>query len=216
MSKRYLGSTMKVLGSIDAGAKRFYNSFGEFDFATFEMNGVVYKMISSGDLFKMEDNDTDWIEVKPRWCKKGIYPEVTISGVPIKSYTLALTLADVDFYTNYMSDSNLVVNHTVEGNDKVYDGGKCFSCPLRSVSYNPKYLELVTVSQNNKHGAFVSKYGLNGVFVSAKDVDVLLNFVLDPCRFDVDMQDVIIDYNKSIVVDFYKNRGYKFDLLLTV
>lgn len=216
MRKRFLGATMKVLGAIDTSAKRFYDSLGEFEFATFEINGVVYKMVSSGDLFKMEENDGAWVEVKPRWCKMGIYPEVTICGVPIKSYILALTLADANFYTNYMSDSSLVVNHVVEGSDKIYSGGRCFSCPLRSVAYNPKYLELVTVAQNNKHGAFVSKYGLNGVFVSAKDIDALVKIVLNPCDYDVDLQDTIIRYNKNTVVDFYRDKGYDLDLLFAV
>lgn len=216
MSRRFLGSTMRVLGAIDASAKRVYNSLEEFSYATFEIGGVLYKMLASGDLFKKEEYDSEWVEVKPRWCKKGIYPEVTISGVPIKLYILALTLSDSKFYENYMSDSNLVVNHTVESNNKVYDGYKCFSCPLRMVAYNPKYLELVTISQNNKHGAFVSRYGLTGVFVSAKDIEDLSKLMVDPQDYGSNDRGDIVEANKGLVVDFYRSKGYDFDLILEV
>ena len=38
---RELKGTMKVLGSIDATAKRFYNEDGDFDFAVFDDDGGI-------------------------------------------------------------------------------------------------------------------------------------------------------------------------------
>lgn len=209
---RELKGTMKVLGSIDATAKRFYNEDGDFDFAVFELGDSVYKMLSDGSLYKKDGYSDSFVKVEPHWCKSGIYPEVSFNGVMIKLYILAMVLSDEDFYNTYMSNSSFVVNHTVSSGEYAYFNNKCFSKPLRSVAYNPKYLEIITNSENTKHGRFVSKYNLNKVYVSAKDIDSLEKLLIDPLDVDASFRPDIVERNVDTVVRYYKDIGINFQL----
>lgn len=209
---RELRGTMKVLGSIDATAKRFYNKDGDFDFALFELGDSVYKMLSDGSLYKRDDYDDSFVKVEPHWCKSGIYPEVSFNGIMIKLYILAMVLSDKDFYNTYMSNSSFVVNHTVSSGEYAYFNNKCFSKPLRVVAYNPKYLEIITNSENIKHGRFISKYNLDKVYVSAKDIDVLDKLLIDPLDVDESSRPCVIEHNIDTVVKYYNNRGIDFKL----
>lgn len=209
---RELKGTMKVLGSIDATAKRFYNEDGDFDFAVFELGDSVYKMLSDGSLYKKDDCNDVYVKVEPHWCKSGIYPEVSFDGIMIKLYILAMVLSDDSFYDTYMSNSSFVVNHTVSSGEYAYFNNKCFSKPLRAVAYNPKYLEIVTNSENTKHGRFVSKYGLDKVYVSAKDVDSLEKFLIDPLDVDESSRHEVVEHNIDAVVKYYNAKGINFKL----
>lgn len=209
---RELKGTMKVLGSIDATAKRFYNEDGDFDFAVFELGDSVYKMLSDGSLYKKDDYDDSFVKVEPHWCKSGIYPEVSFNGIMIKLYILAMVLSDKDFYNTYMSNSSFVVNHTVSSGEYAYFNNKCFSKPLRVVAYNPKYLEIITNSENTKHGRFVSKYNLNKVYVSAKDIDSLEGLLIDPLEVDESFRQYVVKRNIDTVVKYYKDKGINFKL----
>ena len=209
---RELKGTMKVLGSIDATAKRFYNQKGDFDFAVFELGDSSYKMLSDGSLYKKDSYNDIFVKVEPHWCKAGIYPEVSFDGVMIKLYILSMTLSDESFYNTYMSNSSFVVNHTVSSGEYVYLNNKCFSKPLRDISYNPKYLEIVTNSENSRHGRFVSRYNLNKVYVSAKDIDSLEELLIDPLDVDESSRQYVIERNIDTVVKYYKDKGINFKL----
>ena len=209
---RELKGTRKVLGSIDATAKRFYNQDGDFDFAVFELGDSVYKMLSDGSLYEKDDCNDVFVKVEPHWCKSGIYPEVSFDGIMIKLYILAMVLSDDSFYDTYMSNSSFVVNHTVSSGEYAYYNNKCFSKPLRDVAYNPKYLEIITNSENTKHGRFVSKYGLDKVYVSAKDVDSLEKFLIDPLDVDEGSRHEVVEHNIDAVVKYYEAKGINFKL----
>lgn len=209
---RELKGTMKVLGSIDAIAQRFYNQDGDFDFAVFELGDSTYKMLSDGSLYKKDDYNDSFVKVEPHWCKSGIYPEVSFNGIMIKLYILSMVLSDKYFYNTYMSNSSFVVNHTVSSGEYAYFNNKCFSKPLRAVAYNPKYLEIVTNSENTKHGRFVSKYGLDKVYVSAKDVDSLEKFLIDPLDVDESSRHEVVEHNIDAVVKYYNAKGINFKL----
>ena len=214
--KRVLGSVMTVLGVIDSSAVRHYNEDGSFDYATFSFNCNDYIMKSDGTLLERGCFDNSFNVVSPSWCKGGIYPQVCINGCYIKSYVLSLTLANKDFYNYYMSDGSLVVNHTVtEFNGKLFDGKykyRSVAIPMKSVAYNPEYLEVISRSDNIKHGKFIEKYGLYGVYVSAKDLVSLSKLVIDPDSVDTEDRDIVIDYNKSIVVQYYTEKGLSINL----
>lgn len=214
MSKRFLGSVMKVLGYIDATAIRFYDKDEVFKFATFSIGDESYKMLSDGRLYK-EITFNDYKFVEPHWCKGGIYPEVIINGCPIKSYVLALTLTDTNFYDRYMNDSSLVVNHTVTEYNQDYlcfDGYRAVVKPKRSVSYNPTYIECVTRSANTKHGRLIDDYGLYGIYVSADDVDELKRILVNLKDVDDDYKELIARNNKELTMQYYYERGKDFDL----
>lgn len=214
--RRALGSVMTILGVIDSCAKRCFNKDGTFSYATFNFGNKDYLMKSDGTLYERDEVSDKFEVVKPSWCKGGIYPQVCINGCFIKSYVLALTLADENFYDNYMSDNSLVVNHTVtEYSGKVFDGlytYRSVARPMRNVAYNPDYLEVISRSDNIRHGKFIEKYGLYGIYVSAKDLNDLMKIVLNPDNFDDSDREHITEYNKAIVIQYYTEKGVNINL----
>lgn len=214
MAVRKLGSVMTVLGIIDSCAKRFYDSNGNFDSATFDIDDEQYRMLKNGDLYRFNCSTFEYEFVSSSWCKCGIYPEYRICNCPIKAYVLSKTLSDDKFYELYMSDSSLVVNHMVtERGTKVFRDIFGFAykkskvAPKKSVSYNPDYLECIKSKDNIRHGKFIYDYGLFGIRVSANDIDDLLktNKLINLNDIEDDSQDYAIQNNISIVKSYYED-----------
>lgn len=221
MCRRMLGTVMKTLGTINSNAKRFYDCDDKFNYANFALGNKQYRMDKDGNLYRFNTDTFEYDIINPSWSKKGIYPEYSLGGSPIKAYVLSLALSDSSFYEAYMNDSSLVVNHTVttESNKVFKDTYRGISRskvkPTTSVAYNPAYLELVSNGDNVRHGAFVNKYGLYGVYVSAKDIDSLSKMMLNPDDFDESELDSIIQSNKSKVIEYYTKLGLTIDLVPT-
>ena len=164
-------TTTRAMKAINRVARRFYDKDGVLLRVDFEFGNNDYSMFKDGTLFRKDDRLGRYIVFEPHYCKKGIYPEYCIGELRIKAYVLALLLSDDNFYDTYMSNNSYVVNHKVVGYEFVNYGNKTLAVPVKSVSHNPKYLEVVTTSENTKHGNFIRDYGLDGVSISAKDID---------------------------------------------
>lgn len=143
---------------------------GIYDHAVFEYDNHYYYVMKDGRTYRWIKKHEDWQPIGG-YCKRKIYPQVTIGKAQIKTYVLAMACLTDWFLDAYVSDNKLVVNHTVADCVK-YDTGSV-GYPKREVEANPQYLELVTQSENTRHGSFVHEYGLFGVYVSAKDVEKL-------------------------------------------
>ena len=89
--RRY-SETLKMLEAIDAGMHREYAD-GSFCKALFEMSDGTYT-VTNDFVVKKVDNSGTVQELPVHFCKGGIYPEVNISGMPIKLYVLTMLATD--------------------------------------------------------------------------------------------------------------------------
>lgn len=212
---RRQSKTLKMLEVIDAGMHREFNDEGEFQSASFEMSDGSYKVTADFTVRKF-DNDNNVQELPVHFCKGGIYPEIYISGMPIKLYVLTMVCIDDTAFEKYQS--GLEVNHTVIsktqpkllniGCDTSYCKGVVIdTAPLKKLSADPNYLEFCTRGENVRHGKFISEYSLYDTYVSAKDIDELRKLLV-PYNPDLaDMQDQWVNWNKAKVEKFYRDRG---------
>lgn len=209
---RRQSETLRLLEVIDACMHREFNEKGEFKSATFELSDGTYKVDSQFNVRKL-DNAGDVQEILTHFCKGGVYPEVIISGMPIKKYVLSMICVDETSFEKYRE--GLELNHTVVSriepkklNIGNYHAGVVIStAPLKELSYTPNYLEFVTRSENIKHGKFIQTYGLYNVYVSAKDVDTLKELLIPYDTSLCDRQDDWIRWNRAKVEKFYRDRG---------
>lgn len=209
---RRKSATLQILETIDANMHREFNKEGQFEGATFELSDGIYKVDSRFDVRKL-NNAGDVQELPTHFCKGGVYPEVILSGIPVKKYVLSMLCVDKTSFEKYRE--GLEINHTVISqiepkklNIGAYHAGVVIStAPLKELSYNPNYLEFVTRSQNIKHGKFIQTYGLYNVYVSAKDVDTLKELLIQYDPSLCDRQDDWIRWNKERVESFYRAQG---------
>lgn len=218
---RQRSNTLELLGVIDAGMHREFEPDGSFKSATFELSDGIYKVDDTFTVRKL-DAVGDINELAVHYCKGGIYPEVTISGMPVKAYVLSMIAQDENAYEKYIS--GLEINHCVIsktqpkllniGCDSVYYKGVVIdTAPLKKISADPKYLEFCTRSENVKHGKFVKEFNLYDTYVSAHDVDTLRGILIpyDPSLSD--RQDDWVRWNRSKVEQFYQNKGVDIQVL---
>lgn len=209
---RRQSETLRLLEVIDSNMNREFNKEGQFEGATFELSDGTYKVDSQFNVRKL-DNAGDAHEILTHFCKGGVYPEVIISGMPIKKYVLSMICVDKTSFEKYRE--GLEINHCVISkmqpkllNIGAYHAGVVIStAPLKELSYNPDYLEFVTRSENIKHGKFIQTYGLYNVYVSAKDVDTLKELLIPYDPSLCDRQDDWIRLNKERVESFYRVKG---------
>lgn len=211
---RRQSETLKMLEAIDANMHREFDG-DSFKSASFEMSDGIYKVTSDFAVTKT-DNSGNVQELPVHFCKGGIYPEVSISGMPIKLYVLTMLAVDSSAFEKYQS--GLEINHTIIsktqpkllniGYDNAYYRGVVIdTAPLKKLSANPSYLEFCTRSENVKHGKFIKDFSLYDTYVSAHDVDELRQLLIpyDPALCDI--QDDWIRWNKAKVEEFYRDRG---------
>lgn len=218
---RRRSQTLELLGVIDANMHREFNENGEFKSATFELSDGVYKVDSQFNVRKL-DNAGDVHELKVNYCKGGIYPEYTISGMPVKAYVLSMIATDDTAFEKYQS--GLEINHMVISktqpkllnigcDSNYYKGVVIDTAPLKKISANPSYLEFCTRSENVKHGKFIKDFSLYDTYVSAHDVDELRKLLIPYDPSLCGRQDDWIRWNKSIIEKFYRDRGEKKQVL---
>lgn len=212
---RRQSETLQLLEVIDAGMHREFKADGSLKEATFELSDGNYKITSDFAVIKT-DNTGNMQELPVHFCKGGIYPEVSISGMPIKLYVLSMIAKDDSAFEKYQS--GLEINHTVIsktepkllniGCDNAYYRGVVIdTAPLKKLSANPSYLEFCTRSENVKHGKFIKEFSLYDTYVSAHDVDELRQLLIPYDQSLRDRQDDWIRWNKDKVEKFYRDRG---------
>lgn len=212
---RRQSETLKMLETIDAGMHREFNEDGTFSKASFELSDGIYT-VTNNFVVKKIDNSGDVQELPVHYCKGGIYPEVSISGMQIKLYVLTMIATDDSAFEKYQS--GLEINHTIIsktepkllniGCDNVYFRGVVIdTAPLKKLSANPSYLEFCTRSENIRHGKFIKEFSLYDTYVSAHDVDELRKLLITYDQSLCDRQDDWIRWNRDRVDKFYRDRG---------
>ena len=217
---RRQSETLRMLGVIDANMHREFDENGEFQSATFEMSDGTYKVDNTFVVRKL--NNEGVLELPVHFCKGGIYPEVSISGMPVKAYVLSMIATDDTAFEKYKS--GLEINHMVIsktqpkllniGCDNAYYKGVVIdTAPLKKLSADPNYLEFCTRGENVRHGKFIKEFSLYDTYVSAKDIDELRKFLIPYDQSLCDRQDDWIRWNKDNVEKFYRDRGVEKQVL---
>lgn len=211
---RRQSETLRMLGVIDANIHREFDG-DLFKSASFEMSDGTYTVTNDFVVMKT-DNAGNVQELPVHYCKGGIYPEVNISGKPIKLYVLTMLSVDSSAFEKY--NEGLEINHCVIsktqpkllniGCDNAYYKGVVIdTAPLKKLSANPSYLEFCTRSENIKHGKLVKAFSLYDTYISAHDVDELKKILIPYDSSLCDRQDDWIRWNKAKVEKFYRDRG---------
>lgn len=217
---RRQSETLRLLEVIDANMHREFNKKGEFQSATFELSDGTYKVDNTFVVRKLNNEGVQ--ELPVHYCKGGIYPEVYISGMPIKLYVLTMICIDETAFEKY--NEGLEINHCVIskmqpkllniGCDASYYRGVVIdTAPLKKISADPNYLEFCTRSENVRHGKFIKEFSLYDTYVSAKDIDELRKFLTPYDTSLCDRQDDWVRWNRSKVEQFYRNRGVEQQVL---
>ena len=218
---RHMSKTLELLGVIDAGMHREFNKKGEFQSATFELSDGTYKVDNTFVVRKLNNEGVQ--ELPVHYCKGGIYPEVYISGMPIKLYVLMMLATNDTAFEKYQS--GLEINHTVISktapkllnigcDSSYYKGVVIDTAPLKKLSADPNYLEFCTRGENVRHGKFIKEYELYNVYVSAKDVDTLKELLIPYDPSLCDRQDYWVRWNRANVEKFYRDLGETKQLLI--
>lgn len=211
---RKMSETIKMLEIIDAGMHREFNEKGEFQSATFEMSDGIYKVDDNFVVRKLTKGDIQ--ELNIHYCKGGVYPEVSISGMPIKLYVLAMICIDETAFEKYKE--GVEINHCVISkmqpkllnigcDASYYKGVVIDTAPLKKLSADPNYLEFCTRGENVRHGKFIKEFSLYDTYVSAKDIDELRKFLIPYDQSLCDRQDGWIRWNRANVEKFYRDKG---------
>ena len=90
-----------------------------------------------------------------------------------------------------------VVNHT--NVDLIFKDGKYYCMPFKDTAYNAKYLELITIGENNFHGNFIRKWLLKGLTITYKRAvdleNLFLKLNLDPSNLnDIERARILATY----------------------
>ena len=153
---------------------------------TFMYRGHLYYISYDGSLVDLTDEKS----IKPsKAMKNGTYWQYYLQGQPIAAHKLVLLCKKFkagENYIGYLTYMKLhpekVVNH-IEVN-LVKKDGKLYCKPFSETAYNAKYLELITVGENNFHGNFVRKWGMSGIIINYRKAvkleNLFLHLNLDP------------------------------------
>ena len=207
--------TLQVLETIDAGMHREFNEDGSFKEASFEMSDGCYRVDNTSVVRKL-DNNNNVQELPVHYCKGGIYPEVSISGMPVKAYVLSMIAQDetaFDLYKSGFEINHCVISKTepkllnIGCDSSYYTGVVIDTAPLKKLSADPNYLEFCTRSENIRHGKFIKEFNLYDTYISAHDIDELRGLLIPYNPGLADMQDQWVIWNKAKVEKFYRDRG---------
>ena len=217
---RKMSETIKMLEVIDSNMNREFNKEGQFEGATFELSDGTYKVDNTFVVRKLTNEGVQ--ELPVHYCKGGIYPEVYVSGMPVKLYVLSMMSVDDTAFEKYQS--GLEINHCVIsktepkllniGCDASYFKGVVIdTAPLKKLSADPNYLEFCTRGKNVRHGKFIKEYELYNVYVSAHDIDELKKILITYDPSLCDRQDDWVRWNRAKVEQFYHNKGVEKQIL---
>ena len=157
---------------------------------TFMYNGHLYYISYDGSLVDL----TDEKDIKPsKAMKNGTYWQYYLQGQPIAAHKLVLLCKKFkagDTYIGYLTYMKLhpekVVNHT--NVDLIFKDNKYYCKPFKDTAYNAKYLELITIGENNFHGNFIRKWLLHGITITYKRAvdleNLFLKLELDPTNLN--------------------------------
>ena len=179
---------------------------GYYKEASFEALGRTYIMNEFGQLYVYKNNK--FKPVATSFGTNGAYPDYNLGSeynkrrYVIKAYVLSLCLLKQDAFEQYMSDKNCVINHTVITKSDYYLSQK----PLSEVSFNPRYLEIITRRQNSLHGNVVRNYDLHNLYVSAYDIPNLLELFYNEERINKNNPNF-----RGIVKNYYKDLNMRIE-----
>ena len=147
---------------------------------TFMYRNHLYYISCDGSLVDL----TDEKDIKPsKAMKNGTYWQYYLQGQPIAAHKLVLLCKKFkagDTYIGYLTYISLhpekVVNHT--NVDLIFKDNKYYCKPFKDTAYNAKYLELITIGENNFHGNFIRKWLLKGITITYKRAVELENLFL--------------------------------------
>lgn len=223
MVKRRMTATMQVLGVVNSTVVREFDENGAFKKATFHLSDGQYSVSSDFSVRRL-DNDNNLTELKYVSAKGGIYKEIILSGMRIKSHAFIKVLVDEAAYNRYLDGYE--INHTVItkmqpktlriGRDIGFGNGELTQVntkPLDTVMFTPDYLEFVTRAENIRHGKFIKEYNLYDTYVSAKDVTELRSLMIPYNPELADRMNDWVDWNRHIVEKFYQSKGVAFKVL---
>ena len=157
---------------------------------TFMYRNHLYYIDYKGILIDL----TDEKDIQPsRAMKNGTYYQYCLQGQAIAAHKLVLLCKKfkagssyIGYLTYMMLHPNKVVNHT--NVDLVFKDNKYYCKPFKDTAYNSKYLELITVGENNFHGNFIRKWLLKGCTITYKRAvdleNLFLKLELDPTNIN--------------------------------
>ena len=157
---------------------------------TFMFKNHLYYISYDGSLVDL----TDEKDIKPsKAMKNGTYWQYSLQGQPIAAHKLVLICKKFkagNTYIGYITYMSLhpekVVNHT--NVDLIFKDNKYYCKPFKETAYNAKYLELITIGENNFHGNFIRKWLLNGININYKRSvfleNLFLKLELDPTNIN--------------------------------
>lgn len=169
---------------------------------TFMYSGHLYYISYDGSLVDLTDEKS----IKPsRAMKNGTYWQYSLQGQVIAAHKLVLLCKKFRANTTYISyptymklHPEKVVNHT--NVDLIFKDNKYYCKPFKDTAYNAKYLELITIGENNFHGNFIRKWILKGITITYKRAVELENLFL---KLDLDPTN-INDIKKARTLATYR------------
>ena len=157
---------------------------------TFMYRNHLYYIDYKGILIDL----TNEKDIQPsRAMKNGTYYQYFLQGQVIAAHKLVLLCKKfkagssyIGYLTYMMLHPNKVVNHT--NVDLIFTDNKYYCKPFKDTAYNAKYLELITVGENNFHGNFIRKWLLKGCTITYKRAvdleNLFLKLELDPTNIN--------------------------------
>ena len=168
---------------------------------TFMYKNHLYYISYEGILIDL----TDEKDIQPsKAMKNGTYWQYRIQGKVIAAHKLVLLCKKFKANTSYISyptymnlHTEKVVNHT--NVDLIFKDGKYYCMPFKDTAYNAKYLELITIGENNFHGNFIRKWLLKGLTITYKRAvdleNLFLKLNLDPSNLnDIERARILATY----------------------
>lgn len=168
---------------------------------TFMYKNHLYYVSYEGILIDL----TDEKDIQPsKAMKNGTYWQYRIQGKVIAAHKLVLLCKKFKANTSYISyptymnlHPEKVVNHT--NVDLIFKDGKYYCMPFKDTAYNAKYLELITIGENNFHGNFIRKWLLKGLTITYKRAvdleNLFLKLNLDPSNLnDIERARILATY----------------------
>ena len=149
---------------------------------------------------------TDEKDIQPsKAMKNGTYWQFSLQGKVVAAHKLVLLCKKFKSGTSYigyltymMLHPNKVVNHT--NVDLIFKDGKYYCMPFKDTAYNAKYLELITIGENNFHGNFIRKWLLRGLTITYKRAVDLENLFL---KLNLDPS-ILNDIERARILATYK------------
>ena len=190
-----------VLSKINDAMMRHYDDNGDWSYSNFIFDEELYRVTNDGALYML--TDAGFVVKKVNWVRHGKYPEHRFSFNGrvcfVKAYVLSMVAMSSNVFILYINGFD--INHKVlfenDRNNRMFD----------KVMYNPKYLEVVSRSDNVRHGRFAIQNGLYGVYISSSDVDFLESKLDYVTSYTVGVEDLVCKHNKNLVNEFYSNLG---------